>query len=572
MRIPHSLSALYSDTTLPVRAPRFALLAAVALLLNGFGESLLAQPRRAVNPTATARGVSLSEVSTFNNRELVSYQIMPFGDEFYLATYDVDRVQRGGFNELLSLRLHRYDADLRRDAAIEVPWPDEAREHISLTSVGENFVWTFARAGRERDEVEVAVDILDGRGELVTSQPVIDFETRDYIRGRLDFESAFTPRRSHYVRVYAERSENRLFSKRDDERASATILVVDEAGAIVTNKRVRLNANRDQLNIEAVSVDSEGRAYVLAKVYANERGRERRNGSDARLYLYTLEPGADRVETTELKLQGQYIEGVSLVPNDEGAPSIVGLYSERVNNGRIVGYFSGADVRDGEVLRPRPFSQRVLEGMGRKITSGRKGNRAIERDFVFRDALRRTDGRLSLLIESFDVRVINDNLAGPGVGVGVGGFGRQRVQYVYGEGVILDFDEEGDLEDALVVPKFQVTENPGLPYARMNLVEYEGRAAVLYNDNPKNFTRDVDKRTKPLGWGNSLAVLGYAETTRSGRGERLRRVPLFARKAADKVIAMPPSVTRLEDGRVVFLASRYRVFGRNQVRFGVITP
>lgn len=548
-------------------APALALV--VCLLLAGFGESLLAQPRRAVNPTKSARGVTLSELSTFNNRELVSYEIMPFGDEFYLATYDVDPVRRSTFNELYSLRLHRYDAELKRDDAIEVAWPDEAREHLSLTSVGSNFVWTFARFGRARDEVEIVAEILDGDGALVRSEPVMRVEARDYVRDRLEFESAFTPRRSHYVRVYAERSENRLFSKRDDERAAATVLVVDEAGDIVSNQRVRLNANRDQLNIEAVSVDDEGRAYVLAKVFANKRGRERAlGGSDARLFLYTLEPGGEEVATTELRLQGQYIEGVSLVPNDAGAPSIVGLYSERLNNSRIAGYFSAADVRDGEVLKPQPFTQRVLEGMGRKITSGRKGNRAIERDFVFRDALRHANGRLSLLMESFDVRVFNDNLAGPGVG----GFGRQRVEYVYGEGVILDFDEGGQLDDALVVPKLQTTDNPFLPYARMNLVEYEGRAAVLYNDNPKNFTRNVDRRTKPLGWNNALAVLGYAETTPSGRSERLRRVPLFARKQADKVIAMPPSVTRMPDGRIVFLASRYRMFGRNEVRFGVITP
>ena len=544
--------------------PALALL--LAVLLASFGESLQAQPRRAVNPAKSARGVTLSDLSTFNNRELVSYEIMPFGDEFYLATYDVDRVQRSTFNELLSLRLHRYDGDLRRDEAIEVPWPDEPREHISITSVGERFVWTFARPGRRRGEVEIGVDILDGEGGLLDSEGVMTLESRDFVRDRLDFRSAFTPRRTHYVRVYAEQSENRLFSKRDDERAGATILVVDDGGAIVSNERVRLNANRDQLNIEAVSVDDEGRAYVLAKVFGNKRGRELARGSDAKLYLYTLEPGADEVVTTELQLQGQYIEGVSLVPNDGAAPSIVGLYSERVNNGRIAGYFSGADVRDGQVLKPQPFSQRVLESMGRKITTGRKGNRSIERDFVFRDALRHTDGRLSLLIESFDVRVYNDNVSGAGFG------GRQRVSYVYGEGVILGFDAAGQLDDALVVPKFQSTETPNLPYARMNLVEYEGRAAVLYNDNPKNFTRDVSKRTKPLGWGNALAVLGYAEPAPRRDGERLRRVPLFARKQADKVIAMPPSVTRLEDGRVVFLASRYKVFGKNEVRFGVITP
>lgn len=559
---------------MPRRRCRLSVALALPLALGCFGASLLAQPRRAVNATAAepARGVSLSELSTFSDLERVVYEIMPFGEDFFVATVESEAGGRGSLgtsatlDDLYALRLYRYDADLRRDDALEVPWPDEAREHISLTTVGERFVWTYARHGREDGTVALGVDVLDGAGALVAEEEIMTLRARDYRRDRLDFRAAFTPSRSHYVRVYVEQSENRVFSKRDDEEAAATILVVDDGGAIVSNRRVGLGANRDQLTVEAVSVDSEGRAYVLARVLDNERGRERRRGgSDAGLRLYTLEPGGGAVARTDLELQGQYIEGVGMVPNDVGAPAIVGLYSERVGRA-IAGYFSGADVRDGATLRPRPFTRDLLEAMGRKVTRGRGDGLAIENQFEFRDALRLADGRLALLMESFDVRVYTPP---PTVG---GGFQATRVSYVYGEGVIFDFAADGTLRDAIVVPKLQVTEQPGLPYARMNLVEYEGHAAVVYNDNPKNFARATSKRTKGLNWNKSLAVLGYAETTSRRRdGERLRRVPLFARRDADKVIAIPPSVTRLPDGRVVFLATRYRTFGRNQLRFGVLS-
>ena len=551
-----------------------ASVAAITILLaaTGFGESLLAQPRSPVSATPkVARGVALSELSTFTNREGIVYEIMPFGGDFFVATVESEASRGRGFanvgtlDELLALRLYRYDGDLRRADALQVPWPDEPREHISLTTVGEHFAWTYATLDPRTRKVRIGLDILDGEARAVATDKVMDLEARDYRRGRLDYRAAFTPSRSHYVRVYAEQSENRLFSKRDDEAATATILVVDDGGAIVSNKRVRLNANRDQLNVEAVSVDSEGRAYVLARVFDNERGRERRRGgSDATLWVYTLEPGGDRVERTEVELQGQYIQGVGMVPNDAGAPSIVGLYSERVNR-EIAGYFSGADVTDGTTLRPRPFTREVLEGMGRKITRGRGDRLAVENQFEFRDALRLSDGRLALLMESFDIRVSNPP---PTAG---GGFQAQRITYVYGEGVVFDFDADGTLRNALVVPKLQQTQTPNLSYARMNLVEYEGNPAVVYNDNPKNFTRSVDRRTKGLNWSKSLAVLGYGEpSARASDGERLRRVPLFARRDADKVIAIPPSVTRLPDGRVVFLATRYKLFGQNQLRFGVI--
>ena len=426
-------------------------------------------------------------------------------------------------------------------------------------SIGERFVWTFATAsGGINPIISVEAEVLDVDGKLVSNHRLLQLDQRDYTT--LTTFDDYTPSRSHYVRVYADESENRIFSKRDDERATINIFVVDDAGNVVSSRRQRLNANRDQLQIQTASVDRDGRAYVLAKVFANKRGRELRGQSDAKLMLYTLDAGAEDVVTTELTLDGQYIEGVGMVSRDDGSPTIVGLYSDRIGR-RVRGYFASAGIGGDTKLRPKEFNQRMLEKMGRRITSRVGGELALENGFEFRDALSLSNGRLSLLLEYYtEIRNNNfNNFNNPGFG------GRMETTFVYGEGLVLNFAADGDLEDAVVVPKYQTANVPGLPYMRMNLVEYDGRAAVIYNDNPKNFTRDLNKRTKPLRFNDALAVLGY-----DSDGGRLQRIPLFARKDAGKVIIIPSSATRLADDRVLFLATRYKFFGNNELRFGVI--
>ena len=509
-----------------------------------------------------APGVKLSEIATFRNNEIVPYTILPYGDDFFLHTY-VEQFGGQGLlgggqmlDDLWSLRLYRYDQNLKQSGAIQIAWPDEQRDHLSLSSLGDRLLWTFATHTSKKGIYQIEAEVLDDKGKLVNNYPLLKIDQREF--PYLKSLEEFSADRQYYTRVYAEESVQRFLSKRDEERATLTIAVFDNYGEVVSLKRQRLRCDRDQLEVQSVAVDNDGRAYVLAKVYANSQRRETGGGSDSKVYLYTLDPGAEALERVEMKLGGQYIEGISMVPGREGNPAIVGVYTER-RGGRIVGYFSTDNPRKGEILKPVPFSQKLLQSLGTRITAKRRGQLVMEGDFEFRDAIRLTNGKLTILLESFDVR--SNNMGGVGVGP-VGNVGSQFT-YIFGEGVMLTFDQTGELSEATVVPKYQSTENPDAPFYSLNLVEYQGRPASIYNDNPKNFTRDLSKRSKSLALSRALAIIAYSD-----RAGNLQRDPIFARMDADKLVLVPSSATRLANDDVVFMALRYKAFGKNQFRFG----
>lgn len=519
--------------------------------------------RPAPNTDRAAPGVTLSEIATFRNNEVVPYTILPYGNDFFLHTYieqfGGQGLLGGGQNldDLFSLKLYRFNEDLRQTGEIEIAWPNEQRDHLSLSSLGDRLLWTYATPTRENGVFQIEAEVLDDKGELVSNHPLLKIDRREY--SFLKAREEYSADRHYYVRVYAEESAQRFMSKRDEEPASLTIAVFDNNGEVVSMKRKRLRADRDQLEMQSVAVDNDGRAYVLAKVYANSQRRETGGGSDSKVYLYTLDPGAEELERVEMKLGGQYIEGVSMVPGRDGIPAIAGVYTDR-RGGRIAGYFSTDNPRKGEILKPRPFSQDFLESLGVRITARRRGALVMEGNFEFRDAIRLTNGKLTILLESFDIRTNNNNV---GMGVGVGPIIGNQFTYIFGEGVMLTFDETGEISEATVVPKYQSTENPDAPFYSLNLVEYQGRPAAIYNDNPKNFTRDISKRTRSLALNRALAIITYSDS----KGE-LQRDPIFARLDADKLILVPSSATRLANDDVVFMALRYKTFGKNQFRFG----
>ncbi len=532
----------------------FLLLACLTTALVSF-----AQPTRTVRSnTRSAPGVTLSETFKFGKRDIVPYNILPYKDNYFVTSFNIKGrmySKSGLYEDLRSLKLHRYSSDLKHIGEVEIAWPDEQRHHSSIISLGEGLLWTFATESSTRGELELRAEILDDKGKVLAAHRLFQLEESEF--GEVTDSEAWSTDRQYYTRVFAEESSQRLFSKKDEEKAGLTIAVFNNVGELITLKRTVLPVQRDQLEIHTVAVDNDGQAFILARVYGNSKRRETRGGSDSKVLLYTLAPGGEELEQIELKLAGQYIEGIAMVPGRDGDPAIVGLYSDKLR-GRIMGYFSLIDPRAGEVLQPKEFSQQMLESLGRSVSFTKKGDQVIAKDFEFRDALRLSNGNLALLLELYREVTYTSNS-------GAGGFATMRTSYVYGAGVILTFDEKGVLAEALAVPKYQASAYLNGPFDRMNLVEYNGLPAVIYNDNPKNLVRSLDKRPKRLNMKKAVATMGFAN--RSGE---LQRDPLFARKNVGKLVLVPNSVISLNNDDVVFMALRFKAFGKNEVSFGRI--
>ena len=527
--------------------PLLALAAAIA--------GLTPKPALAQN-----RGVELSETVKFANVDVAPNVVLPLDEGFALYTFRsvmnsrprqlaAVGVGRNRLDEVTRLDLHRYDDDLRSLGSVPLSWSG-ARDLLSVFSLGESIVWTYATETDDRNRYAIHAATYRPDGTETDNYRLMDLDRRDY--GGLEVYAGESAARDYHVRVFAEQSPQRLLSKRDDEPAAMTVAVFSREGELVTHVTERLEVARDQLDIQSVSVDDEGNAYVAARVFTTSKGRETNGGSDSDVFVYDVDRGGESLARTRLELAGQYIAALEFFPVPDGPPTVLGLYTERRGD-RLRGVFAASDPTSGQTLRPQRFSQELLESLGRRVTAGKGDRLRLEGDFEFLDSQILPDGSLAVLLEDYRVTTTVD----PNTG-------RVRTTFQYGEGIVMTFDAEGELYEAWVVPKFQAEVNQVSPFVRMKLIPYAGGVGVLYNDNPKNLTRSLDERTKSMGFRNSVAVLAYIDN-----GE-LERRPLFGRLEADKLLMAPSSGVRLATGDVVFVAKRFKMFGKNQLRLGLV--
>ena len=515
------------------------------------------------NPAAAQnRGVELSEVVKFGDLEIAPDEVLPLDEGFALYTYRTLQNGRGrlvglggaglGVNrldEVTELVLHRFTDDLEAAGEAPLSWYGP-RDLLSVFSLGRAVTWAYATETDDRDRYAIHAATYAPDGREVGDYPLMELDRRDY--GGLQVYAGESASRAYHVRVFAEQSGQRLFSKRDDQPATMTVAVFAAGGELVSHVTERLAVARDQLDVQSVTVDDAGNAYVAARVFTSSKGRETSGGSDSDVFVYDLPRGGDALARTRLDLAGQYIAALEFYPVPDGPPTVLGLYTERRGN-RLRGVFATNDPTGGQTLEPQRFSRELLESLGRRVTSGKGDNLRLEGDFEFLDSQLLPDGSLAVLLEDFDMTTYVDPQTG-----------RARTTFRYAEGIVLTFDPTGTLYEAWVVPKLQAEVNQVTPFVRMKLVPYGEGVGVLYNDSPKNLTRSLEERTKPLRFRDAVAVIAYVDN-----GE-LKRRPLFGRREADKLLMVPSSGVRLAGGDVVFVAKRFKLFGKNQLRLGLV--
>ena len=532
-------------------------------------QRLLALAAALLTVLATARaqapGVSLSEPFKYGDGLVLRSKILPLGERYFvtlvenraqvdIAGVSLIRAAVRNKNKLARgpgrIVFREHGADLSERGGFELT-PDGTRTGNGFYSLEDNLLWVYTTQRSPDAEAVVHAEVLSPAGETVATHRLLGYRPKDV--GTLFRTFAVSPDRSHFALAFSEESANRAFSKTDDAKAELTVVVLDASGALVKQATKRLSVSRDRLDVLGVGVDDAGTAYVAARTFANGKKKQAKDGSDASMNVYHLGAGAEAIERNRLRTKGKYLRSASLVPAADGSLRLFGTYAERRDK-EISGFYYLSDPAAEADVRPRAFTTRQLEDMGERVTRKRRGEIVIEGNFEYRDALRRSDGTLTVLLEDYRYVPGMDN---PNTG-------RQSPpRHIFNEGLLFDLSPDGELSDILVVPKVQVSAGGILPFMRMSLAGYDGRPAVLYNDNAKNIGRDLDKRTKPLRAKDAAGMLAYADDD----GELVRQ-PLFSRRETDKMLVHPDSGVPLEGGDVVFFAFRNKFFGKDSYRLG----
>ncbi len=505
---------------------------------------------------AQAPGVTLSESFDSPSAYLPSDNILTLEDGFALYSLKYGKIsalKSKKIAELETIKLILHGQDLKQTDVFDLSW-DGNRNFRSLTSIEDNLLWVYETQKSNKEPITIKAQIVQPDGNLGKETKILTYDPEKKTSYVIHRSRSFD--KSKHIYVLTEESRNRVFSKKDDVNTSVTFFILDKNGETITLQKKTLRVPKDRFEMLTIAVDNEGTGYMVGREFAKGTKKQKRNGSDALLKIYTLEAGSSEIVSKTLRTNAMYIRSATLVAGEDVAPSLFGTYAEDYGKG-LKGLFFAQNPQDGKPLKPRPFTSSQLDKMGKRITKGKGDKRLIEPSFEFHGALVSRAGSASVLLESYTYTPPST------VASGNGATRSTPPKHSFAEGVIVNLTPEGSVEDFVVVPKYQSMSYSISPWARMSILGFNGRPAVIYNDNPKNIGRDLEKRTKPLKWKNGTAMLGYANTN----GELVRQ-PLFSRKEADKMLIVPESATELKNGDVVFLSYRHSMFDRDQYMIG----
>lgn len=252
---------------------------------------------------------------------------------------------------------------------------------------------------------------------------------------------------SHAVILHRPNVENSIFQR--PQPANFQLQILDSAQNPLWGRLVQTPFNDNLIDIERVSVDNQGTAYVLAKIY-EQRRVERRRG-EANYFYKLMVYDADQKDpvTYDLSLDDLFITDITFKVGRSGRIVCSGFYSERRTYSMKGAFYFTINQRSRAIEGQgyQPFDTDFLtQLMSRR--SARKGREL--RRFYLDELILRSDGGAVLIAEEYFVTTNTYY-----TGTGVNRVANTTYTYHYDDIIIVNLNPDASIAWASSIPKDQ---------------------------------------------------------------------------------------------------------------------
>ena len=328
-----------------------------------------------------------------------------------------------------------------------------------------------------------------------------------------------------YEKAFSIDSSKILIAYRYPGKSSDDKVNYDEIGVQVYDANFKLLWSSDfklpytevVMDNKNFGVDSEGNAYLLAKVFDNTtRYEKQKDGSPYSHYeLLRMSQNSKTIRKTPIKL-GKFINSSKLLESPKGGMLVVGFYSDYPKITTSNGAFVVRTDTEGNLLSGKnmyEFPATVLR-LNTSIT---------DKDVNFislRQVIVEKDGSILIAGEGFD-QVSNGNTS---------------LKY-YGDILLMKIGEDNDMHWCKGIRKLQIgsayTQNFGL-----GVLPHNGGYYVFYTDHAVNFGKSQNETPEKLGGIGGWLVYNKinADGTMQNKKKLFEYEKNIARVTPDKIV------------------------------------
>lgn len=453
-------------------------------------------------------------------------------------------------NTTEGLTLLTFDESLTKTGDYKLKWRGNRRSHAFM-SLKNSLLWIYETQKERAEPRSFLVQSISPTGILGEKTTIFSHDAKKQKEYTIEKTSSFN--QNKHLLVFHESRFPYIKSKHKTETTDIAFAVLDSSAAIISKATLSIPFPRNQFMLLNTGVDDNGVAYMIGREFPNGRSAWVKKYQTSILKIYSLLPGSKDFKIKTLESNEAYLSCPTLISREGHPPSLFGAFSDTPGPG-IKGFFYLQNIINPptELIE---FSKSELDKMSNILND----EQTVTIPFIFHNYISKPDGRTSILLESYVYAINTGSLRREPDGTSV-------PMHRFKDGLIVDISSTGKVEDLVVIPKLQTT--TGIMYSskdRMNLINYTGTNAVVYNEFPKNYKASkLQTRT----WENKskfISTIGYkdqnGQVVRQQLTPELKELPSYV---------LPESSIVLKDGSTVFILEQRPSKHDRTYRFGKV--
>jgi hypothetical protein len=274
---------------------------------------------------------------------------------------------------------------------------------------------------------------------------------------------------------------------------------------------------------DKVSVDDQGNAYVLGKLY-KDKVKERVKGKanyDFHIFAYK-NAGKDTKEYTTA-IEGKFITDISFTISDSGDIICAGFYSEKAGNGIRGCFYLAIDSKTKSVKTSNmkdfgiDFITQYMSARQEKKAKKKedKGEDQEIYNYDLDNMVLRDDGGVIVVGEQYYIEARTITTMGAN-----GSMSSRTVYYYhYNDVIVINISPKGIIEWAQKIPKIQVTAEDGGFYSSYAMTVKDDKLYIIFNDSKDNYSLKPGASYKNFEMGKD-AIVTMVTVDKSGNTKR----------------------------------------------------
>lgn len=340
------------------------------------------------------------------------------------------------------------------------------------------------------------------------------------------------------------------YEKNSHEKFGFTILNTNLD--VEWKKEVELPYTEQLFSVQDYKITNNGDVYILGKEYKEEKSKRNKHKPNYKYHIIAYLNKGNSIKDYEINLNDKFITDIAYNIAENGDLVCSGLYSETGTYSIKGAFFLAIDSEtkniknnnlkkfDEDFITQGWTDKAIAKAKKKKI----KKDKSIEMyEYDLKDFILREDGGAVLIAEQFFVRIVTRTYTDSQ--------GNMRTtndyHYYYKDIIVININNEGQIEWATKIDKYQHSVNDGGYYSSYVLQIDEDKLHIIYNERArKYFEKEERKQLNRKDKNASLTIITTVQSNGDHSKEILINVsnentypvPKFSEQINDKQLLM----------------------------------